>query len=116
VNPAATLQDERGEFMNSYREVYDFAAGAGALEGYVYHKGNLEPGELSAWVGRLESQYRSLPAEVVKEFQDLCDQTVGRAIRSLSPSFGEDHPLLERLRGITRGDLPATSDDFQRHV
>lgn len=100
--------------MSSYREVYDFAAGAGALEGYVYRKGDIEARELTAWVGRLESQYKALPAEVVKEFQELCDQTVGRTIRSLIPSLGEDHPLIGRLRGITRGVLPASPDDFQR--
>lgn len=100
--------------MSSYRKVYDFAAGAGALEGYVYHKEQMAASELTAWVGRLEAQYKSLPPEVVAEFQDLCDKTVGRAVASIAPLIGGDHPLVERLRGLTKGALPEGPDDFAK--
>ena len=100
--------------MSLYSELYDFAAGAGALEGYVYHKTDIGAGELTVWVGRLESQYKALPPEVVKEFQGLCDKTIGRTIRSLAPGLGDDHPLIERLRGLTKGALPASPDDFEK--
>jgi hypothetical protein len=116
VTPAdgLTKNGEEGESMKRYRDVYDFAAGAGALEGYVYQKGDTDIGDLSVWAGRLESQYRSFPPEIVEEFQDLCDRTLGRAIRSLTPRLGEDHPVIARLRGMTRGELPTTPDDFER--
>lgn len=100
--------------MTSYRDIYDFAAGAGALEGYVYQRGDAPLVDLSAWVGRLEAQYRALPPEALDAFQDLCDATLGRAVQSLVPRLGDEHPLIGRLRGLTHGALPSSADDFAR--
>jgi hypothetical protein len=98
--------------MGIYQEVYDFAAKAGALEGYVYPKEKVDLNYLPQWVDNLVSQYRSLPSEVRKEFQDLCNGTLGRAIQSLLPSLGEDHEVIRKLRSIVSGKLPSSHNDF----
>jgi len=100
--------------MGFYREIYDFAARAGAFEGYVYQKENIVASSLTRWVDHLVEQYNALPEEVRAEFQDLCDFTLGRAIRSLLPSLGEGHELVKKLKGLTVGTLPSSPDDFQR--
>jgi len=46
--------------MDVYKLVYDFAAKAGSLEGYVYPKG-LDVKYLSPWTDHLVELYRSLP-------------------------------------------------------
>jgi hypothetical protein len=98
--------------MGIYKEVYDFAAKAGALEGYVYSKEKADLGYLSQWVDNLVNHYRSFPSEVREEFQGLCNGTVGRTIQSLLPSLGEDHEVIKKLKSIISGNLPSSPNDF----
>ncbi len=100
--------------MGVYRQIYDFAAKAGALEGYVYPREKVDPGYLPRWVSNLLQDYLALPDEVRSEFQDLSDGTLGRAIRSLIPLLGEDHDVIKQLRSLTQGSLPSSPDDFSR--
>ncbi len=98
--------------MGIYQELYDFAAKAGALEGYVYPKEKADLGYLPRWVDNLVSHYRRLPSEVREEFQDLCNGTLGRTIQSLLPSLGEDHEVIKKLKSIISGNLPSSPNDF----
>jgi hypothetical protein len=98
-----------------HRELYDFAASAGAFEGYVYHPSGLDPGSLPKWAGNLVKQYEALPADVRGEIQDMCDGTIGRAVRSLIPVLGESHEVVEGLKAMIKGELPASPDDFDKH-
>jgi hypothetical protein len=98
--------------MGIYQEVYDFAAKAGALEGYVYPKKEVDLGYLPRWVDNLVDHYRRLPSEVREEFQGLCNGTLGRTIQSLLPSLGEDHEVIKKLKSILSGNLPSSPNDF----
>ena len=98
--------------MGIYQEVYDFAAKAGALEGYVYPKEKVGLGYLQRWVDNLVNHYRRLPSEVREEFQGLCNGTLGRTIQSLLPSLGEDHEVIKKLKSILSGNLPSSPNDF----
>jgi len=100
--------------MGTYRDIYAFAAGAGAFEGFVYGKDKMEPGSLKHWVNNLVSQHHAFSDDVRADFQDLCDGTLGRAIQSLIPLVGEDHELIQQLKGLVRGQLPSSPDDFSR--
>ena len=98
--------------MGIYKKVYDFAAKAGSLEGYVYPNKKLDVSFLPAWSDNLVARYWDLPPEVREEFQSLCDETLGRTIRSLLPILGEDHEVIKKLKGLVRGKLPSSPDDF----
>jgi hypothetical protein len=98
--------------MGIYQEVYDFAAKAGALEGYVYPKEKVDLNYLPRWVDNLVNQYHSLPPEVREEFQGLCNGTIGRVIRSLLPCLSEDHEVIKKLKSVLSGKLPLSPDDF----
>jgi hypothetical protein len=99
--------------MGIYQEIYDFAAKAGALEGYVYPKKEVDLSYLPKWVDHIVDQYRGLPPDVRDDFQRLCDGTLGRAIQSLLPSLGEGHEVIKKLKSILSGRLPSSLDDFQ---
>jgi len=98
--------------MGIYKKVYDFAAKAGSLEGYVYPREKVDVSYLPRWSDNLVAQYWDLPPEVREEFQGLCDETLGRAIQSLLPILGEDHEVIKKLKTLVRGKLPSSSDDF----
>jgi hypothetical protein len=102
--------------MHKYQQIYEFAASAGAFEGYVYRrsKNDMDATALTNWVDNLVGAYRHLPADVVGACQSACNQTLGRAIKSLMAEFGQDHPLVGKLQTIVKGELPDSPDDFQK--
>ena len=99
--------------MDIYRDIYDFAAKAGSLEGYVYPK-DLDTSYLPVWADHVVERYKALPEEAKKQFQDLLDGTIGRAVQSLIPVVGEEDPTIKKLMSIMKGELPASYDDFKR--
>ena len=92
--------------MGIYKKVYDFAAKAGSLEGYVYPREKVDVSYLPRWSDNLVEQYWGLPPEIREEFQSLCDETLGRTIQSLLPILGEDHEVIKKLKALVRGKLP----------
>jgi hypothetical protein len=100
--------------MGVYKDLYDFAAKAGSLEGYVYPKEKVEPSYLPLWVDHIVQGYQALPEEAKNQFQQLCDGTIGRAVQSLLPLLGEDHEVIRKLKSIISGTMVSSPDDFQR--
>jgi len=100
--------------MGVYSDVYEFAARAGAFEGYVYRREGLLANSLERWVDHLVEGYNAVAPDARKELQDLCDGTIGRAIQSLIPTLGENNEIITKLKGMTRGRLPSSPDDFSR--
>ena len=102
--------------MHIYQQIYEFAASAGAFEGYVYRKKqpDIDLSALSNWADNLLNAYHHLPADVVDEFQSSCNQTLGRAIKSLIPVIGEGHEVIGTLKKMVKGKLPETPDDFKK--
>ncbi len=108
------MEKEGEEAMHIFTKIYEFAASAGAFEGYVYLKEEVDMGAISNWVDNLVSAYQSIPTKTLNEFQTSLDKTIGRAIRSLTPLLGEGHEIIRSLRSMISGTLPATADDFQK--
>ena len=100
--------------MHIYAQIYEFAASAGALEGYVYHKKEVEMTSLPNWVNNLVTAYQRMPSEALGEFQSSIDFTLGRAIRSLTPVLGDAHEIIGKLQSMVAGSIPETADDFQK--
>ena len=99
--------------MGFNRDIYDFAAKAGSLEGYVFPK-EMETSYLPVWVDHVVKSYQMLPEEIRGEFQDLCNGTIGRAIHSLIPVLGEDHEVVKKLKSIITGEIPSSPYEFDR--
>jgi hypothetical protein len=102
--------------MHIYQKIYEFAASAGAFEGYVYRrsKAEIDTEALSSWVDNLIDAYENLASEVRDECQPSIDQTLGRAIKSLGFLFDDRHTLVNQLEKIVKGELPESPDDFKK--
>jgi len=104
--------------VHIYSKIYQFAASAGAFEGYVYKKKDAEGlgdmNALSGWIDNILAAYDHLPDEAIKLFQDSCDRTLGRAILSMIPVLGEDHEFINKLKSIIKGSIPKSPDDFNK--
>ena len=102
--------------MHIHQKIFEFAASAGAFEGYVYHKklDDIDIDALINWAGNLVGAYENLPSDVLDRFQNSCDQTVGRAILSLTPLLTKEHEVIQKLNLMVKGGLPKSADDFQK--
>ena len=102
--------------MHIYQQIDEFAASAGAFEGYVYRrpKSEIDTESLTNWVDNLIDAYENLASEARGKCQTSIDQTLGRAIKSLAYLFDDQHVLVQKLLRIVNGDLPESPDDFQK--
>ncbi len=98
--------------MTLEKDLFEFASSAGALEGYVYPKEELDIGTLDNWVSNLVKQYNALPAEAREKFQASLDRSIGRAVHALRPRLGEDHDNINALKSLIVGEMPASFNDF----
>jgi hypothetical protein len=99
--------------METYKEIYEFASSAGALEGYVYLRSRSEIAGLDNWINNLVKQHRNLPIDVRESFQTSLDRTIGRAVQSLIPVFGKDHDHIKALESLVKGKMPDSPNDFE---
>lgn len=100
--------------MHLFAQIYEFAASAGALEGYVYRREDVDMMALANWIGNLKTAYGLLPEGALREVQSSIDQTLGRAWKSLALGLGRDHELAQTVRSMIAGRLPETDNDFQK--
>lgn len=100
--------------MHLYAQIYEFAASAGAFEGYVYRRRDLDMKALHVWIENLKSGYSLIPPEVLEEIEPSIDCTLGRAYRSIARTLGEDHALSAKLRTMIKGTLPTSPDEFKK--
>ena len=110
-NPARDNIEKQTEL---YREIYEFAASAGALEGFVYPGRKLEVGQLDNWIHNLGQQYLAISRDVRKSFQPSLDRTLGRAVQALIPVLGLEHELITALRKLIVGEMPTSHSDFEK--
>ena len=99
--------------MHIYTKIYEFAASAGAFEGYVYGKKKINAAELSNWVRNIVSAYQHLPPDVKEKFQGPLNRTLGRAVGSLAAALGEDHQHIKELKLIITESSAESADDFE---
>ena len=102
--------------MHLYQKIYEFAASAGAFEGYIYRrsKAEIDTEALYSWADNLIDAYENLTFEVRNECQSSIDHTLGRAIKSLGLLYDDRHALISKLKKIVKGELPESPDDFQK--
>ena len=54
--------------MGLNRDLFNFSAKVGCLEGYLYERKDADVSTLPNWVGNIEKMYRNLPIKVKRDF------------------------------------------------
>jgi len=62
-----------------YRELFLFAAKAGALEGYLFQRREVEP--LASWIDNVGKMHRDLPPAVKKEVAPVLTPVLERILK-----------------------------------
>lgn len=103
--------------MNPAARLYEFAASIGALEGYVYHKKNVEDLDMKAlqvWTDNLVQAYDHLSGDTRGDIQNGLDKTLNRAISSLENILEAEDVILRRLGKMVGKKTGCSPDDFQK--
>ena len=87
--------------IEQYRELFLFAAKAGALEGYLFKRRKAEP--LDNWVDNISRMYQGLPAAVRREVDPVFTPVLERILE-----YGE-RVLESGLKGKLEHMLLASS-------
>ena len=82
--------------MSENKELFLFATKAGALEGYLYERENLE--SLDNWVSNVEKMYASLPDNIKGDIKGEFGKVLQRTLEYGEKSIGEE--IRTRLNNI----------------
>ena len=85
--------------MGEYLEFFKFAAKAGALEGYLYERKEVE--SLDCWVNNIEKMYASLPENVKADIRDEFRDVINRTLKYGDSVLNEE--IKERLNNLVEG-------------
>jgi len=86
--------------MGLNRDLFNFAAKVGCLEGYLYERKNADISTLPNWVGNIEKMYRDLPAEVKRDFSEDYKNILKRILQSTGKILKKEDRVLTNLRSM----------------
>ncbi|MBP1697547.1 MAG: uncharacterized protein H6Q41_2735 [Deltaproteobacteria bacterium] len=86
--------------MGLNRDLFNFAAKVGCLEGYLYERKNADISTLPNWVGNIEKMYRDLPAEVKRDFSEDYKNILKKILQSTGKILKKEDRVLTNLRSM----------------
>ncbi len=87
--------------MALYKDLFNFAAKVGCLEGYLFDRAHGNFSTLPNWVGNIERMHKELPEEMKKEFFGEYKDLLEKILVSAEQILDKDDLLLTRLRRMT---------------
>jgi len=86
--------------MGLSRDLFNFSAKVGCLEGYLYERRKADISTLPNWVGNIESMYRDLPPEVKRDFLEDYRNLLEKILQSSEKILKKEDRLLTKLKGM----------------
>jgi hypothetical protein len=80
------------------RDLFNFSAKVGCLEGYLYERKEGDISTLPNWVGNIEKMYRNLPETVKRDFLEDYKQILEKIIQSCEKILKKDDGVLTKLK------------------
>ena len=86
--------------MSFGRDLFNFSAKVGCLEGYLHERKDADISTLPNWVGNIEKRYRELPAEVKEDVLDDYKNILEKILRSSGKLLKKEDGVLTKLRSM----------------
>ncbi len=86
--------------MRLNRDLFDFSAKVGCLEGYLYERKDADFSTLLNWLGNIEKMHRDLPAEVKRDFVEDYKNVLGRILASAEKILKKEDGVLIKLKSM----------------
>lgn len=92
--------------LSANRTLFDLGARLGSLEGYLYAEAQVEKKYLPGWIGNIEREYETLPAEVKGEvahdYREIWRKVAALLVKiygEADTTTGQVKRILDRLGG-----------------
>ena len=86
--------------MGLNRDLFNFSAKVGCLEGYLHEREDAGTSTLPNWVGNIEKMYRNLPAEVKRDFLEDYKNILEKILQSLEKILKKEDGVLAKLKSM----------------
>lgn len=90
--------------MGLNRDLFNFSAKVGCLEGYLHERKDADISTLPNWVGNIETMYGDLPEEVKKDFLEDYKNILEKILHSSGKLLKKEDGVLRKLKSMI-GDL-----------
>jgi hypothetical protein len=84
--------------MGLNRDLFNFSAKVGCLEGYLHERKDANISTLPDWVGNIEKMYRNLPAEVKRDFLEDYRNILEKILQSSEKILKKEDGVLTKLK------------------
>ena len=82
------------------RDLFNFSAKVGCLEGYLHERKDADISTLPNWVGNIEEMYRNLPAEVKEDFLEDYKTILEKILQSSGKILKKEDRVLTKLKSM----------------
>jgi hypothetical protein len=89
-----------GKVMGLDRDLFNFSAKVGCLEGYLHERKDADISTLPNWVGNIEKMYRNLPAKVRRDFLEDYKNILEKIFQSLEKISKKEDGVLTKLKSM----------------
>ena len=86
--------------MGLNKDLFNFSAKVGCLEGYLYERKDADISTLPNWVGNIENMYRDLPAEVKGDFLEDYRNILEKILQSSEKILKKEDGVLTKLTNM----------------
>lgn len=86
--------------MGLNRDLFNFSAKVGCLEGYLHARKDADISTLPNWVGNIEKMYRDLPEEVKKDFLEDYKNILEKIFHASGKLLKKEDGVLAKLKSM----------------
>ena len=86
--------------MGLNRDLFNFSAKVGCLEGYLYEREDADVSTLPNWVGNIEKMYRNLPIKVKRDFLEDYKTILEKILQSSEKTLKKEDGVLTKLKSM----------------
>lgn len=86
--------------MGVDKNLFNFSAKVGCLEGYLYERKDADISTLPNWLGNIEKMYRDLPAKVKRDFLEDYKNILAKILQSLEKILEKEDGVLAKLKNM----------------
>ena len=91
--------------LSTNRLLFDLASRLGSLEGYLYAEEKVDTSYLPNWTENIDSEFKSLPAEVRSEIQSDYFALLKKVHDLLRKAYGDQDANTARIDAMLSGML-----------
>jgi len=86
--------------MGVDKNLFNFSAKVGCLEGYLFERKDADISTLPNWLGNIEKMYRDLPAKVKRDFLEDYKNILAKILQSLEKILEKEDGVLAKLKNM----------------